>query len=66
MFFVRFATTFPVVSRICRKWRDCRNNFGRKVAKNLFLIENCHNFAATKETNDNLLTTKNIAKSFNI
>ena len=45
---------------------DCRNNFRRKAAKNLFLIENCHNFAATKETNDNLLTTKNIAKSFNI
>jgi hypothetical protein len=45
------------------KWLDCRNNFGRKAAKNLFLIENCHNFAATKETNDNLLTTKNIAKS---
>ena len=26
----------------------------------MFLIENCHNFASTKETNDNLLTTKKI------
>ena len=37
---------------------DCRNNFRRKTAKNLFLIENCHNFASTKEINDNLLTKK--------
>ena len=60
MFFVRFATTFPAVLRICRKMAGLSQQLQTKSRKNLFLIENCHNFASTKETNDNLLTTKKI------